>query len=415
MKVVVLGGGVIGVSTAWFLAKDGHEVELVERRDRLAQDASSGNAGLIAPGHSFSWASPAAPRMLLRSLVGGQTALRIKPRLDPALVRWGLRFLRECPATPARRNTLIKLRLCQYSQSILDQLNADEAIDYGPRAKGVLYLYRDEAELEAGMKRMALLQEHGQKQELLDADGVARHEPSLAPVKDRIAGAVLGSTDSSGDSELFTNELARRCEQLGVRIRLGTAVHRLETEGDRVTGAVVDGSVLQADAFVLALGVDSPRIARTTGQRLPIYPAKGYTATFPIRNGHTPPDLGGVDEGTLVAWSSFGDRLRMSSTAEFAGYGRDWAERDFGNIMRAARELFPDAADYGAGHFRACLRPMTPDGPPILGFGAQRNLLYNTGHGHMGWTMACGSAKIAADLIARRTPELPLAGMEVRS
>jgi D-amino-acid dehydrogenase len=413
MKVVVLGGGVVGVATAWFLAQDGHEVEVVERHDRLAQDASSGNAGLIAPGHSFAWASPAAPRMLVQSLAGGETAIRVKPRVDPALIRWGLRFLRECPPAAARRNTLVKLRLCQYSQSVMDQLAADEAIDYGPRAKGVLYLYRDEAELEAGMQRMALLQEHGQEQELLDADGVARHEPSLEPVKDRIAGGVLGKTDSSGDSELFTNELAARCEKLGVRFRLGCAVHRLETAGDRVTGAVVDGATLRADAYVLALGVDSPRLARTAGQRLPIYPAKGYSVTFPIHEGRQPLAYGGIDEGTLVAWSSFGDRLRMSSTAEFAGHGRDWAERDFNNIMRTARELLPEAADYEAGRFRACLRPMTPDGPPILGYGRQRNLLYNTGHGHMGWTMACGTAKIAADLMGGRTPELPLTGMEV--
>jgi D-amino-acid dehydrogenase len=148
---------------------------------------------------------------------------------------------------------------------------------------------------------------------------------------------------------------------------------------------------------------------------LPIYPAKGYSVTFPIREGHRPPAYGGVDEGTLVAWSSFGDRLRMSSTAEFAGHGRDWAEQDFNTIMRTARELFPEAADYEAGRFRACLRPMTPDGPPILGYGRRRNLLYNTGHGHMGWTMACGTAKIAADLIGGRTPELPLTGMEVRT
>jgi D-amino-acid dehydrogenase len=224
---------------------------------------------------------------------------------------------------------------------------------------------------------------------------------------------VLGKTDSSGDSELFTNELAARCEKLGVRFRLGCAVHRFETAGDRVTGAVVDGGMLRADAYVLALGVDSPRLARTAGQRLPIYPAKGYSVTFPIREGPHPLAYGGIDEGTLVAWSSFGDRLRMSSTAEFAGHARDWAERDFNNIMRTARELLPEAADYEAGRFRACLRPMTPDGPPILGYGRHRNLLYNTGHGHMGWTMACGTAKIAADLMGGRTPELALTGMEV--
>jgi D-amino-acid dehydrogenase len=180
-----------------------------------------------------------------------------------------------------------------------------------------------------------------------------------------------------------------------------------------VTGAVVDGGTLEADAYVLSLGVDSPKLARSVGQRLPIYPAKGYTVTFPINGGHRSPRVGGVDEATLVAWANFGDRLRMTSTAEFAGHGRSWQERDFENIFRMARELLPEAADYDRGQFRACLRPMTPGGPPIIGRGAHENLIYNTGHGHMGWTMACGSARITADLLAGRKPEIDTTGFAV--
>lgn len=411
MHIVVLGGGVVGITTAYFLAQEGHEVEVVEKQGRLALDASSGNAGLIAPGHSFSWASPAAPKMLLQSLRGAETAIRVKLRPDPQLVRWGLRFLAECPTPRAERNTVVKLRLCQYSQKLLEEVAATEGIDYAQAQGGVLYLYRDEEDLEIGYRKSALLREHGQDQEVLDAAATVAHEPALASARDKLAGAVLDKGDASGDCESFTNQLAARCEALGVRIRLGTAVHRLDCDATEVHGAVLDGGTLRADAYVVALGVDSPALARTAGYRLPVYPAKGYSVTFPIREGHRPPRAGGVDEETLVAWANFGDRLRMSSTAEFAGYGRAWAEQDFSNILQMAKDLMPEAADYGAGQYRACLRPMTPGGPPLIGWGRHRNLFFNTGHGHMGWTMACGSARIAADLIDKKQPAIDMAGI----
>ncbi len=413
MRVLVLGGGVIGVTTAYELAKDGHEVTVVEKQQRLAQDASSGNAGLIAPGHSYSWASPAAPRMMLESLRGKATAIRVKPRLDPALIGWGLRFLRECPRPRAEANTLIKLRLCRYSRDRLEALMREESIEMVPSGRGVIYLYRDPEELDLAYRKSELLRSHGEDQSVIDADECVRREPALAPVKDLIAGAVFGKRDFSGDSEWFTNELAERCRGRGVEIKLGTAVHRLETSGDRITGAVCDGGTLSADAYVLALGCDSPAVARTVGQRLPIYPAKGYTATFPIEDRHEPPELGGVDEATLVAWANFGDRLRMSSTAEFAGHSRSWSERDFSNIFAMAKAIMPNAADYSRGTFRACLRPMSPGGPPMIGRARHSNLIYNTGHGHMGWTMSCGSARVAADLLAGKRPDIDAAGLEV--
>jgi D-amino-acid dehydrogenase len=413
LRVIVFGGGVVGVTCAYFLARDGHEVTVVEKQQRLSQDASSGNAGLIAPGHSYSWASPAAPRMMLQSLAGKATAIRVKPRLDPALIAWGIRFLRECQRERTERNTVVKLRLCRYSRDLLRQLIRDERIDYGHSAEGVLYLYRDAEELELAYMKSELLRKHGEDQEVIDVDACVEREPALERVKDKLAGAVLGKEDFSGDSEQFTNELAARCRNLGVEFKLGTAVHRLEAAGDQITGAICDGSVLRADAYVLSLGCDSPAVSLTVAQRLPIYPAKGYSVTFPIGDGHEPPARGGVDEATLVAWANFGDRLRMSSTAEFAGHSRSWSERDFSNILRMARELFPTAADYSRGAFRACLRPMTPGGPPTIGRGRHRNLIYNTGQGHMGWTMACGSGRITADLLAGRTPEIDVTGMGV--
>jgi D-amino-acid dehydrogenase len=415
MKTLVLGGGVVGVTTAYFLARAGHEVTVVEENDALGLEATAGNAGIIAPGHSFAWASPAAPRMLLRSLRGEETAIRVRLSADPQLYAWGLRFLRECAAARARRNTLVKLRLCQYSQRVMNELVREEGIDYQAVARGALYLYRDPSLLEAGIRKMALLAEHGQKQEILDAAAVARLEPAFEPVKDRIAGAIRDLGDSSGDSRVFTEALAHVArDKHGLTVRLGTRVTGLQATGDRIEGVVTSAGVLRADRYVLALGVGAPAVARTAGIRLPIYPAKGYSSTFPLRAGGLAPMISGVDEQWLVGWSRLGDRLRLTSTAEFAGYDWGWAPRDFNNILRLARDLFPEAADYDRGEYRACLRPMTPDGPPILGLGRHRNLYFNAGHGHMGWTMACGTARIVADLMTNRMPDLDLDGLTPR-
>jgi D-amino-acid dehydrogenase len=415
MKTLVLGGGVVGVTTAYFLAKAGHEVTLLEQQEELGLEATGGNAGIIAPGHSFAWASPRAPRMLWQSLRGGETAIRLRLSADPQLYTWGLRFLRECTSERARRNTLVKLRLCQYSQRVLNDVVRAEAIEYHAITRGALYLHRDPAELEAGIKKMALLAEHGQKQEILDAAGVARLEPAFEPVKSKIAGAIRDVGDSSGDSRLFTQELGRVArDKHGVSIRLGTRVNALRADGDRIAGVVTSAGVLTADSYVLALGVGAPAVARTAGVRLPIYPAKGYSSTFPLKAGGRAPSISGVDEQWLVGWSRLGDRLRLTSTAEFAGYDWGWTPRDFNNILRLARDLFPDAAEYDRGEYRACLRPMTPDGPPILGVGRHRNLFFNCGHGHMGWTMACGTARIVTDLMTGRMPELDLEGLTVR-
>ena len=415
MKTLVLGGGVVGVTTAYFLAKAGHEVTVVEEKDALGLEATASNAGIIAPGHSFAWASPRAPRMLLQSLRGEETAIRVRLGPDLRLYTWGLRFLRECTAERARRNTLVKLRLCQYSQAVMNELVAAERLQYDAITKGALYLYRDAAELEAGVKKMALLAEHGQKQEILGAAEVARLDPVFEPVQGKIAGAIRDVGDSSGDGRLFVENLARVCrEALGVTVRLGARVTALRGEDDRIESVLTSQGPLTADNYVLALGVGSPSVARTAGVSLPIYPAKGYSSTFPLKPRGLAPTVPGVDERWLVGWSRLGDRLRLTSTAEFAGYDWGWTPRDFNNILRLARDLFPDAADYDQGEYRACLRPMTPDGPPILGLGRHRNLFLNCGHGHMGWTMACGTARIVADLMTSRMPELDLAGLTLR-
>ncbi|HEV8677110.1 MAG TPA: D-amino acid dehydrogenase [Methylomirabilota bacterium] len=415
MKTLILGGGIVGVTTAYYLGQDGHDVTLVEEKDALGLEATSGNAGVIAPGHSFAWASPRAPGQLVRSLLGKETAIRVRLKPDPQLYAWGVKFLRECTAERARRNTLIKLRLCQYSQAVMTELVRTEGIAYHAITRGALYVYRDPAELAAGIKKMALLSEHGQQQEILDADAVAKLDPVFEPVKHKIAGAVRDLTDSSGDARVFTENLARICrEKFGASVQLGTRVTALRAEGDRVTGVLTDRGVLTADSYVLALGVGSPVVARTIGVRLAIYPAKGYSSTFPLRPRGLAPTLPGVDEQWLVGWSRLGDRLRLTSTAEFAGYDWSWTPRDFNNILRLARDVFPDAADYDRGEYRACLRPMTPDGRPIVGTGRHPNLFLNVGHGHMGWTMAFGTARIVTDLVAGRKPDHDPAGLTLR-
>ena len=288
--------------------------------------------------------------MLLRSLLGHETAIRVRPRLDPALFAWGLRFLRECTATRARENTIVKLRLCQYSQAVMADLVSAEGIDYHAVNRGALYLFRDPRELEAGVRKMALLAEHGQRQEILDPEQIARLDPAFEPVRHKIAGAVRDVGDSSGDSRLFTESLARICrDKLGVTLRLGVRVTGLRAEADRVMGAVTSAGVFTADAYVLSLGVGAPLVARTIGVRLGIYPAKGYSSTFPVRADGLAPTIPGVDEQWLVGWSRQGDRLRLTSTAEFAGYDRSHTPRDFNNILRLARDLFPTPPTGSAG------------------------------------------------------------------
>ena len=415
MKVLVLGGGIAGVTTAYYLGRDGHEVMLLEGNDQLGLEATASNAGIIAPGHSFAWGSPKAPAMLWRSLLGQETAIRMRLTPDLALYSWGLKFLRECTAERARHNTLIKLALCQYSQRLLNEVAHAERIDYQAITRGALYLYRDPALFEAGVQKMKLLADHGQKQEILDGAGVARLEPAFEPVKSKVAGAIRDVGDSSGDARIFGDGLARTCrEKFGATFETGVRVTALRSEGSKIRAVVTSRGERTADLYVLALGVDAPIVLKTAGVRLAVYPAKGYSSTFPIRPGGRAPSVPGVDEQWLVGWSRLGDRLRLTSTAEFCGYDRTWTQRDFGNIMRFVRDIFPDAADWERGEYRACLRPMTPDGRPVVGRGRFENLVYNCGHGHMGWTMACGTGRIVSDLVAGRAPEIDATGLAPR-
>lgn len=411
MRVVVLGGGVVGVTTAYQLQKDGHEVVVVERHPEVAADTSWGNAGMIAPGHSFVWSSPKAPMILLKSLFLKDQALRFRLSSDPRLYAWSWLFLMECTAAKARRNTLLKHRLATYSQSVLHEVVDAEKLEYDQNRRGILYFYRSQEALDAGIQHMKLLESDGQIIEILDRDGVVRVDPSLSGARDRIAGAIYCPTDETGDPALFTRGLAEKVAERGGEIRTGTTVGAIETEGDAVAGVRTDAGTIKGDAYVLALGSHSAAAARRIGISLPIYPIKGYSLTIPIGNHAAPPTLAAIDEHNLVAISRFGDRLRVTATAEFAGFDTSHRPSDFGFMKRVTQELYPDGADYERAEMWAGLRPMTPTNLPFFGRARYRNLYLNTGHGHIGWTMSHGSARITADLIAERTPAIPMDGL----
>lgn len=411
MRVAVLGGGVVGVTAAWMLQRDGHAVTLVERAGGPASFTSFANAGLVAPGHAYAWSSPKAPGMLLRSLWRNDQALRFRPTLDPALWRWTLKFLRQCTLERAGLNTARKARLCLYSQALLQQVAAETGVAYDARGGGLLYLYRRPESFADALEKMRVLTDQGIELRSLDPDAAAEVDPALAPARGRLAGAIYAPSDESGDARLFTLGLAQACAERGVIFRFGETVTGFRIAGDRVEAARTDKGEVAADAFVLALGVFAPRLARQLGARLPIYPVKGYSVTLPVAGRNNAPTRGGVDEDNLVAYARFGERLRITATAEFAGYSTAHKPEDFRHMLAAARDLFPDGGDWAQPSYWAGLRPMTPEGTPILGRGRHANLYFNVGHGHMGWTMACGTAKIVADQVAGRIPEIPLDGM----
>jgi D-amino-acid dehydrogenase len=411
--IVVLGAGVMGVTTAYYLAKAGREVTVIDRQPEAAAETSFANAGLIAPGHSNAWASPRAPMILLRSLWRDDTALRFRLRWDPALWRWGLQFLANCTAERNRQNTLIKLGLARYSREKLIELRQAERIAYDEIAKGCIYLYRDPVHFETGQRAIGFLKAQGYPFETLDRAACVKLDPALAPAQDRIAGAIYAPQDESGDCRAFVLALARICEGLGVRFRYGTAIRALETKAGRVEAVATDRERIAADQVVIALGSYAPQIARGAGITLPIYPVKGYSLTLPLKDKAAAPMLGGVDESYLVAFARMGDRLRLTATADIAGYDSTHRPENFATMIKVARELFPDAAHYDQPRYWACLRPMTPDGPPILGKTKLANLFLNTGSGHMGWTMACGSSRLVTDLMLGRKLDISLEGMTV--
>jgi len=408
MHAVVIGAGLAGVTAAWELRQSGHSVTVLDRQPEAAAETSYANAGLVATGHAMPWASPGVPGTLLKSLFGGDQAYRLRPRLDWHMLRWGLRFLGECTNRRNAENTMHGYRLCRYSQDRLHAVTEQADLAYDSQRGGLFYLFGSEAALHEGVERMGVIREMGHDVRVVGVDEIIELDPAFEQAAGEIAGAAYCPTDESGDARLFTLGLAAACRNAGIDFVFDCEVDRIVAEGNRIRCLRTSLGEHGADCFVLASGVEAPRLTRPIGLDLPIYPVKGYSVTFPVAASHRTPVIGGVDESRLMAFSRLGDRLRLTASAEIAGYDTSYRPADFEHMIGTFSRFMPDAADYGKPEYWACLRPMTPNGRPILGRSRYENLYLNVGHGNMGWTMACGTARLVADVIDGRDTDIPM-------
>jgi D-amino-acid dehydrogenase len=418
MRITVLGGGVIGVSTAYYLARAGHEVTVVERRAGVGLETSFANAGEISPGYSSPWAAPGLPLKAMKWLFMAHRPLVIRPRLDPAMIAWGLRLLRNCTASRYDLNKGRMLQLAEYSRDCLRSLRSDTGIAYDERMRGTLQLFRTQKQLDDTGADIAILQRFGIAHALLDRDGCIQAEPALSRVRDKFAGGLRLPGDETGDCFIFTSALSAMAAALGVRFRFGTTVRALRHSGGRIEGVEVsheEGTeLLASDAYVTALGSYSPLLLKPLGLRLPVYPVKGYSLTLPVKDAGGAPQSTVMDETYKVAVTRLGNRVRVGGTAELAGYDLTLRPARRDTLNHVVSDLFPGASDISQGQFWTGLRPMTPDGPPIIGTTPLSNLYLNTGHGTLGWTMSAGSGQVLADIISGKPPAIEIAGLGLK-
>ena len=408
---LVIGGGVIGVSTAWYLMERGIAVTLVERRAASALETSFANGGLVTPSQSDPWNGPGTLTHLLAWLGREDSPLLLRPRALPGMWRWGLKFLWASRAAPWWRATEANLRLGLYSAACLTRLREEHKLLYDGLNAGTLKLFRDSYALERSATLAEALSPSGLKYRVLGPDQAVELEPLLRACTETLAGAIHYPLDQSGDAHAFTRALETRAKKIGVRFLYGTEVQGFEARGGLIAAAHTSGGELSADAYVLAAGCASPALLAPLGLKLPMYPVKGYSLTLP-----TPPGmrLGVplVDFERKIVVTPLGDRLRIAGTAEFAGFDPSPNPRRAAAILRHARRLLPALGESGDAECWAGLRPMTSDGPPILGPTPYPNLHLNTGHGPLGWTLAAGSARVVADLVAGQRPEIDLSGFD---
>ena len=411
MKVLVLGGGVIGVSVAYYLARAGHEVELVDRQSGPALETSFANAGEVSPGYSSPWAGPGVPVKAIKWLLMRHSPLVIRPLLDPAMWRWGLQMLANCNERAYALNKSRMVPIAEYSRDCLKALREELGIRYDDRAQGTLQLFRTQKQLDGTASDIAVLKQYGVPYEVLDRAGFVRAEPALRHTQDKFVGALRLPGDETGDCYLFTQRLAERAAALGVRFTWGTGIRGLVAEGGRVTGVQTDAGLKTAGAYVSALGSYSPLLLAPLGIRLPVYPVKGYSITVPITDPAGAPESTIMDETHKVAVTRLGDRIRVGGTAELAGYSLALHEGRRRTLEHVVTDLFPRGGDVSRATFWCGLRPMTPDGTPLVGGTPYPNLYLSTGHGTLGWTMAAGTGRLMADLISGRKPEISLDGL----
>jgi D-amino-acid dehydrogenase len=409
MRVVVLGAGLIGTATAYYLAKAGHEVVVVDRQRQAGLETSFANGALLTPSTSDSWAAPGTPQKILKWLGQEDAPMLLRLRALPGLIGWGLKFLRECRPARWEANTEAVLRLALSSMAALDKLQAEERLEFDRNPPGLIKLFRDSLSMDSALRASALYQRLGVDCTALDPDGCLAVEPALRPIKAKISGGVHYPGDGSGDALKFTQALAERARGLGVSFLFEHGITGFSTEGDRLAAVETDRGPIRGDSFVLALGSFSTSLGRQLGVALPVYPAKGYSITVSAPGWNGAPRIPIADDGRKVAVVPLGDRLRVAGTVEFDGYDTRLNATRGQMLVDGLGDIYPDYPRGGRIEHWSGLRPLTPDGRPIIGRSRWRNLFLNTGHGPLGWTLAAGSGLAMAELVDGRTSSIDLA------
>ena len=412
MRVLVLGGGVIGVTSAWYLARAGHEVTVLDRQAGPALETSYANAGEISPGYSSPWAGPGVPLKAVKWLLMKHGPLAVRPRLDPAMWSWLVRMLRNCTSARYAVNKARMVPIAEYSRDCLQALRAETGIAYDERSRGTLQLFRTQKQLDGIGGDVEVLKTFDVPFEVLDREGCIAAEPGLAGAREKFVGGLRLPGDETGDCHIFTSRLAALASS-AVDFRGGVTVTRILHEGGRVTGVHTDCGVVEADAVVVALGSYSPFLLRPLGIRIPVYPVKGYSLTLPVADEAAAPVSTVMDETYKVAITRLGSRIRVGGTAEIAGYDLTLRPARRGALDFSVTDLFAGGGRIGEATFWCGLRPMTPDGPPVIGATRIGGLYLNTGHGTLGWTMSCGSGRVLADIVSGRTPDIDVADLGI--
>ena len=414
MKVIVMGAGVIGVTTAYYLAKSGCEVSVIDRQPGAGLETSFANAGEISPGYASPWAGPGVPLKAVQWILDRHGPLVLRPQFDPAMWRWILQMLRNCTSRRYAINKSRMVPIAEYSRDCLRELRAETGIAYDHRSQGTLQLFRKRSQLDHIGGDVDILKQYGVPFEVLDRQGCIRAEPALAGAPASFVGGLRLPDDETGDCHLFTQRLMAMAEAIGVRFVANTQIERIAVEGDRVASVVTSAGPVAADAYVMALGSFSPLLLRPIGIDIPVYPVKGYSITVPVVDDGGAPQSTVMDESYKVAITRLGDRIRVGGTAEVGDYRVRLATGRRLTLERSLLDLFPRGGDLTEPSFWSGLRPMTPDGPPIIGQARYKNLYLNTGHGTLGWTMACGAGRIIADQLLGNRPAIATEGLSLQ-
>jgi D-amino-acid dehydrogenase len=414
MKVAVIGGGIVGVTTAYELLREGHEVVVIDRQPDVALECSYANGGYIAVSQAVPWSSPGVPTKTLLGLLGKDPPILLRAAQLPSMWRWGLEFLMASRANPSWENTKRVLRLALYSHSVLKETREREPIDYAPIMKGSLKVFTEQSSLDEAIAVSQTQAPLGLKHVVWSARDCAQKVPALQPAAEKLAGGIHYPDEENGDCYRFARGLARLCMERGATFRFGVNVNGFRCEGSRITGAVAEKDVIAADAFVLAAGAASPLLVSSLGIRLPVLPVKGYSLTVPRETWPDAPDMPVLDEKRKFGYAPLAtDRLRMSGFAEIAGYDTTPEPRRVTAFVRAFTSLFPQLEQrIKLDEIKpfCCLRPVTPAGPPILGPSRFKNLYYNVGQGHLGWTLAHGSARLVTALVSDKAADIDMTG-----